>query len=132
MSLNVLRRIRGYLVSSSTVGTYVTDDNIKVGWPKTVDSFPCVLIVQSAGTDYGFLGYKTASAGSKIRREDCSYQIDIFSKNSRLETYQIADAIVKEMISGCCRKVSDMDDYDDELGIYRKVQTYSCNEFHDD
>jgi len=132
MSLDVTRKIRGYLVSSSTVTGYVPARKIKAGWPRTLDEFPCVIISQTSGGDYGYLGYGTADAGSKTRRELVNIQIDIYSKNNRLETMQIADEIVKELISGNCRKQSDNESYNDELGIYRKIQTYSYTQFHND
>ena len=132
MSLDVTRKIRGYLVSSSTVTGYVPARKIKAGWPRTLDEFPCIIISQTGGGDYGYLGYGTAEAGSKIRRESVNIQIDIYSKNNRLETIQIADEVVKELISGNCRKQSDNESYNDELGIYRKIQNYSYTQFHDD
>jgi hypothetical protein len=132
MSLDVTRKIRGYLISSSSVTTYVNSSDIKVGWVKTEDSFPCITINQVTGIDYGYLGYGTSAAGSKMRREEVNLQIDIYSKTSRLETLQIADAVVKVLVSGTCRKVSDNEMYDDDLGIYRKIQTYNRIMFHDD
>jgi len=132
MSFTSITHIRGYLISSSSVTSLVNTNNIKVGWPKSLDSFPCVTITQTGGGDYGYLGYGTSTAGSKIRREESTFQIDIFSQSSRLETIQIADEIVKVLISGTCRKNSDIDMYDDETGLYRKIQTYTITEFHDD
>ena len=132
MSLAVTLYIRGILISSSAVTSLVNASNIKAAWPKTLDSFPCILISQVSGTDYGYLGYGSSPAGSKLRRELSTLQIDIFSKSSRLETIQIGDEVVKVLISGTCRKESDTEMYDDELGIYRKVQTYSRTKFHDD
>jgi hypothetical protein len=132
MSLDITRKLRGYLVSSSTVTAYVPARKIKAGWPRTLDEFPCIIINQAGGSDYGYLGYGTSDAGSKMRRESANIQIDIYSKNSRLETIQIADEVVKELISGNCTKQSDNESYNDELGIYRKIQTYNYLMFHDD
>jgi hypothetical protein len=132
MSEDVTRTVMGYLKSSSTVTDLVGGSDIKVGWVRTDDQFPCITINQVGGVDYGYLGYKTATAGSKIRREEASIQIDIYSKDSRLETLEIGDAVVKELISGGCRKESDNEMYDDELGIYRKNQSYHYTLFHDD
>lgn len=132
MSLDVTRKLRGYLISSSEVTAYVPARKIKAGWPRTLDDFPCIIISQVAGSDYGYLGYGTSTAGSKLRREESSIQIDIYSKNSRLETVQIADEVVKKLISGNCTKQSDNESYNDELGIYRKIQTYTYTCFHND
>ena len=132
MSLVVTKKIRGYLISSDTVTAIVPKSDIKVGWTKITDNFPCIVITQAGGTDQGYLGYKTSPAGSKIRVEESIFQIDIFSKNSRQETLEIADAVVKTLISGGCRKDSDIEMYDDDTKLYRKTQTYFYRKFHDD
>lgn len=132
MSLDITRLIRGYLISSSSVTSLVPASDIKVSWIKIEDNFPCITINQVSGSDYGYLGYSTMPAGSKLRREEVSFQVDIYSKAGRLETIQIADEIVKVLISGTCRKVSDNEMYDDETNLYRKIQTYSRTYFHDD
>jgi len=132
MSLATTKLMRGYLVSSSAVIAKVPSRNIKVGWVKTTDSFPCITINQVTGTDIGFLGYNSSEAGSRMRRESASIQIDIFSQKDRLETIQIADLIVPIMISGGCRKDSDFEDYLDELNVYRKIQTYRIVKDYDD
>ena len=133
MSTTAFRDIRGYLCSTSTITDLVSKSDIKIGWPKTLDSFPCILMTQTGGVDVGYLGYKTSPAGSKFRREETTFQLDIFSRTSRKETYDIADAIVPIMIaSGGCRKISDVDTYDDEKNVYRKLQSYSFLLFHED
>src|SRR4030042_6073888 len=99
MSLDIFRQIKGYLVSSSTVTAYVPTRKIKSGWPRTLDEFPCIILSQATGSDLGYFGYGSADAGSKLRREEASIQVDIYSKNSRFETMQIADEIVKVLIS---------------------------------
>jgi len=132
MSLTALTDIRKYIISSSAITSLVPINKVKVGWTKFKDDFPCIILNQTSGTDYGYLGYGTSTAGSKLRREEFNIQIDIMSKTSRLETIQIADEVVKVLISGTCRKESDNDMYDDELGIYRKTQNYSYTKFHED
>jgi len=133
MSSEAFRDIRGYICSTSTITDLVSKSDIKIGWPKVLDSFPCILMTQTGGVDVGYLGYKVAPAGSKFRREETTFQLDIFSTTSRKETYAIADALVPIMIaSGGCRKISDVDSYDDEKNVYRKLQSYSFLTFHDD
>lgn len=133
MSTTAFRDIRGYLCSTSAITDLVSKSNIKIGWPQELDSFPCILITQTGGMDVGSLGYKTAPAGSKFRREEITFQLDIFSTASRKETYTIADALVPIMIaSGGCRKISDVDSHDDEKNVYRKLQSYTLLMFHDD
>lgn len=132
MSLGALKQVRGYLVSSDAVITKVPSEKIKTGWIRSDDQFPCITIVQVGGTDKGSLVYKTSAAGSKLRTERPRFQIDIYSQKDRLETIQIADEVVKVMISGGCVKDSDAEDYNDELNLYRKIQTYSYWKFHED
>jgi len=132
MSLNFIKQVRGYLISSSYITAIVPSTDIRVGWIKSADSFPCITINQVTGSDVGYLGYNTSTAGSKLRKEETSVQLDIFSQTSRLQTIQIADLIVPLMISGGCRKESDIDDYISEFNTYRKIQTYTCIRHFDD
>jgi len=132
MTLESVRTIRGFLCSSTAVSAYVSKSDIKVGWPKTLESFPSILLTQAGGMEYGLLGYGAAVAGSRVRREECTIQIDIFG-DSRLQTLQIGDAITKVLIlSGSCRKTVDSDLFDDEKNVYRKLQTYSYTKYYDD
>jgi len=132
MSISVNTNFRGYLISSSSVTSLVSSNNIKIGWTVQDDEFPCIIIHQDGGEDVGFLGYNKSSAGSKTRREKVSLQIDIYSQTSQYEVDQIADAIVPIMISGGCRKISDMNLFNDEIDVWRKTQIYEMYQFHDD
>jgi len=132
MSYDVTKDIRGYLISSSDVTSLVDTGNIRVGWSQQADEFPCIIIQQTGGTDVGYIGYNQTAAGSKVRLETVTLQLDIFSQTSRANVLDIADAVVPVMISGGCRKESDMDMYNDDIEVHRKVQTYTLNRFHDD
>ena len=129
MSYTAILNVRNYLISSSAVTSKVGTSSIMAGWPKELDKFPSILLSQSAGTDFGFLGYKEGG----LRREDVSIQVDIFSKETRKEVLDIGDAIVPVIISSMsARKTGDVDMYDNELNVYRKMQTYSFLIEHDD
>lgn len=133
MSTDALRDIRGYLCSSANITDLVGKDKIRVGWQRELDVFPSIILTQVAGSDIGYLGYRTGTIGSRVRREENTVQVDIFSRDSRQNTYQISDQIVPLLIaSGACRKNSDIDMYDDTLGVYRKVLSFSFIKFHDD
>lgn len=133
MSSDALTDIRGFLVSSTAVTALVQKKDIVVGWRKTLDNFPCVIINQIAGNDVGYLGYGASPVGSRNREETYIFSLDIYSRTNRKQTYSIADAIVPLLIvSGSCRKLSDMDMYDDTLNVYRKLQTYTFTKFHID
>jgi hypothetical protein len=132
MSYTVTKNIRDYLVSSSSVTSLVDTGNIRVAWGDLPDSFPCIIIQQVGGSDVGYLGYNTTAAGYKIRREEATLQLDIYSTTSRTEVLNIADAVVPVMISGGCRKTTDIDVYNDSVEAHRKIQTYILSQFHDD
>ena len=132
ISLQAIREIQGYLSSSSAVTGLVPKNSIKVGWPRTMDSFPCIIITQVAGSDTGYLGYNTAIAGSKLRREEPVIGIDIYSRDSMRDVLSIGDKIIPVLISGACRKDSDYDDYIDEVGAYRRLLTFSFNKLRED
>ena len=128
MSFDEASKIRGYLCSSSAVTTYVPKGNIMFAWPKTPDKLPCIIIEQVAGNDIGYLGYKTATAGSRNRKSTVTFQIDTLSATSRKATMNIGDAIIPLlMVSGNYRKDSEIDTYDDGLSAYRKIQTFTKN-----
>jgi hypothetical protein len=131
--LNTATELRGYLCSSVSVTNIVPKGNILYGWPKVIDKLPCIIINQIAGSDYGYLGYKVATKGTRIRRETVTFQVDILSKTSRRELYNVADAVVPLfMVSGNYRKDSEIDTYDDNLSAYRKIQTFTKTIFHND
>ena len=129
MSYQAMLNTRNALIGNTAISSQVPANDIKVGWPRQLESFPCILISQAGGTDNGFLGYQTGG----LRREENVLQIDIFSDASSTETLQIADNIVPVMISSlAASKTGDVNNFDDKLNVYRKVQTYSFTMEHDD
>ena len=120
--------IRSYFCSSQNILAHVPKGNIQFAWPKTPDKLPCIIINQVAGSDVGYLGYKTSTAGTRNRRSTVTFQIDILSATSRKDTIDVGDHITPLlMVSGNYRKDSDIDTYDDGISAYRKIQTYSKN-----
>ena len=132
MSVSVIREIYGWMASSSAITTLVPKSDIHISYPKLTDNFPCISIIQSAGSDYGYLGYGTSAAGSKLRREEPTIQIDVWSKIGFYQTDQAADEITKVMISGTCRKNSDNNDYNNETSLYRKIMSFTYTKFFED
>lgn len=131
MSSVALTNIRGYLASSAAITNIVPKKDISIGHRKTIDNFPCIIINQRGGTDKGFLGY--GLAGSRLRKETILFSLDIYSRTSRKQTYTLSDLIVPIMIaSGSCEKLSDNDNYDDELSVYRKTHLFSYTIIHND
>jgi len=127
-----IRELAGYLRSCSAITDVVSKSEIRFGWPEELNKFPCIILTQVGGSDYGFFGYKSSPAGSRIRREDNIVQVDIISR-TRKQVYTLADLIVPMFIaSGSCRKDSDVDDFNDTKRIYRKIHTYSNIKIWDD
>ena len=126
MSRNTANELRGIICSSTAVLSKIPKGNILFGWPKTEFKFPCIIINQVAGSDMGYLGYKSATKGTRIRKETVTFQIDILSRTSRQDLYDVADAVVPLfMVSGNYRKDSEIDTYDDNLSAFRKIQTFT-------
>ncbi|MBE3094089.1 MAG: hypothetical protein IMZ52_03590 [Actinobacteria bacterium] len=133
MSSSIANEIRGFLCSSTSVLSKVPKGNILFGWPKLVEKFPCIIINQVAGSDMGYLGYKSATKGTRIRKETVTFQVDILSRTSRQDLYSVADAVVPLfMVSGNYRKDSEIDTYDDNLSAFRKIQTFTKSHLIDD
>lgn len=132
MSASVITDFRGYFISSSALTTLVPVKDIRIGWSTEKDTFPCVILQQSDGSDIGLLGYNQSPAGTKVRKEIVTLQIDVYSRSNMKNVYDIFDVIVPIMISGSCRKNSDLDMFQEELGIFRKTQTYTLSKIFDD
>lgn len=131
MSTDAMTNIRNYLVGSSAVTSLVPAKDITTGWKKTLDVFPCIIISQISGIDKGYLGY--GLAGHRTREEKFVFSLNIFSRNSRKQTYDIADVLVPLLIvSGSCKKTNDIDMYEDALSVYRKMQVYEYTLIHSD
>jgi len=124
MTVDTLSTIRNYLCSTSAVTTLVPITDIRVGYQTELVNFPSLAIYQIGGTDVGYMGYNRSTSGNRLRLETSNINVDIISRTSMYHTYQIADAIVPVMISGGCRKMQDVDLYDTEMEVYRKVLTF--------
>jgi len=81
------------LTQKAALVALVPSSNIRIGYMKEINDFPCITISQTGGSSYGYLGYRTSAAGSKQRREDRTMQIDIYSRSGLLNLQQIADEV---------------------------------------
>jgi len=127
MSLEADIELRNLLISDDELTSKVKPENIIVGWTKAPTEYPCIVIVQTGGEDIGMLGYGTAAEGSKPWRERITWQINIYSTNSRKETLEIADRIREILFAsdGVYWKTSDVDTYEANLHAYRKIITWT-------
>lgn len=117
---------RALLTQRSSLTSMVPTDKIRIGFERQPDAFPLITISQKGGTTYGYTGYKTSPAGSKQRRDDRTFQVDIYSRDGVLDLQQIADEVDEALMSGSgFRKVNDNDTYEDGVHAHRKVQTWT-------
>ena len=131
MSINVATTLRGYLISSA-VSSQVPAKDILVGYDKDITNFPTIVLYSVGGMDVGYLGYNKATTGSSNRLETTRIAVDIMSRTSLYNCYQIADAVVPVMISGGCRKTNDVEEYNEDLNVYRKILTFKRDTIHKD
>ena len=132
MSYSTLLDLRNSLVGNSSLTALVPSSDIQVGWKRELANFPCIIISQAAGTDNGYLGYSTSSSGNKVAKENVSYQIDIYSRNSIKEILDIEDVLRKILLNNGYRKTSDNDAYNSDYQAYRKITIWSSIAFHND
>jgi len=132
MSTDNTLLVYGWLASSSAITSLVSQSNIRMAYPKIEDDYPCISIIQTAGSEVGRFGYGTASAGTKMRETNPTYQIDIWSKQGFYQVDQIGDEVSKVMISGACRKISDNHDYYTDPSLYRKIMSFMFVRYFDD
>ena len=126
MSEFIYSSVRALLTSSSDVTNLVPASSITPGFSQIHDSYPCITITVVGGADIGYMGYGTSPAGSKIRRNNTSVQIDIYTRHSLLSSQSIGDAITKTLMNGTgFRKAGEVDVYEDELKAHRKIQTWN-------
>jgi len=117
---------RKLLTDRTDLTTLVPANSIKMGFMLEPDVYPCVTITKTGGTSWGYLGYGSSPAGSKMRRANYTFQIDIYSRSGLLHLEKISDQVILALMSGnSYRLVSDTDWYEDGISAYRKIQTWT-------
>jgi len=133
VTYEALKSARDLLINNSDITNIVPSTNIQVGWQHEIKNFPSIILYQTGGSEFGYLGYNTAPSGQKIRRELMNLKVDIISNTSRYQTLQVSDLVTKTMISGLgARKISDYDDFSDSIKAYLKSLTFMYTVFHED
>jgi len=95
--------------------------DITVGWNHEDISYPSVNIIQAGGSAVGRFGYKSDNEVNEI----ATFQIDIYSRTSLMQTYQILDLLRPIMISSGYEKTADSDAFEDEVDAHRKITRWS-------
>jgi len=126
MSYAAYSSARRLLINYTPLTAKVAVSNVRVGFAIIPDDYPCISLTQVGGSALKNLGYKTSPDGSRIRRDDRIFQIDIYSRSGVQDLEQIADEVDKALLSGSTfEKLSDNDRYEDSLHANRKIQTWT-------
>jgi hypothetical protein len=134
---NAYSSMRKILINDGRVTDLVDTGNIKVGFTRKSDDFPCISIHRVGGNTVGKLGYGTSDAGSKDRTENRLFQVDILCRTSIEDLELIDDAVIKALCSGVTTgkwmsMQSNPSFYDYSYDAQRVAQTWSYGEFVQD
>jgi len=125
-SYSSMRRI---LINDYHVSTAIPVANIRVGYKRNIDVFPCITIHRIGGDSYGRLGYQTTTGDSRDRMESDLIQVDIFHDDSIEDLELLDDKVIVAVMSGSkvdegYRLMSNPSTYDDSYECYRTTQTW--------
>lgn len=123
MSYTLIKELYDSLYTDTSLTGLVSSGNIKIGWQNTIASYPCISIIRIGGNATGRLGFNTNISGQI--KENFGVQIDIYSRNSLKENYDICDLIKTNLISIGYGKLSDSDEWDDTLSAHRKITRWN-------
>jgi hypothetical protein len=137
MSYSAYSSMRHLLIQDSKISSQVGVSNIRVGFGNLSDSYPCITLSQAGGESYGYLGWGTSPHGSKLSRDNNSFQVDVYSRDSIQELEQICDNIKPALLSGNIsgnglRKINDNYMWEDSLHAHRKILTWTFSEEKND
>lgn len=130
-SYDQIKALRDLLINDATVISYVNANDITVGWVREVVDFPSIIITNAGGISRGYIGNKNTSSGNRVATETLVIQIDIVSRTSVKNTYDIADAISDVLLANGYSKSSDNDFYVDDFEAYRKVMIWNITRGYD-
>ena len=118
--------MRHQLISDTPLTSLVSTSNIRVGFGNITGNYPMITISQIGGSTHGLTGYKTSPAGSKTRRDDRMFQVDIYSRDSVESLELIASAVDVALMSGNgYRRTNDNGIYEEGIKAHRKIQTWT-------
>lgn len=134
MTRTILKAIRDALLANAGLVAALGGNYVHTAEIMQTKQFPSVTLRLVGEGSKKRVGYFTI----KKRDNTPIIQIDVWSKDSRLDTYNIADIIdeiaVSDSISStrCWLKVSDSDMYEEDTQIYHKPLRYSFEYTIDD
>jgi len=122
MSYQHLKSLYDTITTTPNITAHVSASNVKLGWQNEIQGYPCITIIQIGGNAVGRLGYLVASGQIA---EDFGVQIDIYSRQSLKQNYDILTQLTKTMISSGYQKLTDTDIWDDKLSANRKMTRWN-------
>lgn len=129
MSYNSMKDLYDSLYSDTNLNSKCPSGNIRVGWRRDEEEFPSISLIQQGGNEVGLLGYSKASGNVA---ELFGVQINIYSRETTLETYDIYEKLRPIMISEGYEKTADADDWDDNLSAYVKITRWNLNNYYEE
>jgi hypothetical protein len=127
MSYRFIKSLYDSITGDTNITQYVNKGDIKVGWQTNLTSFPCITIIGLGGNAVGTLGYNHPSGNIN---ENYGVQIEIYSRKSLKENYDICDKIMLNMFSNGYEKLSDVDDYEDNLKSHLKITRWKKEDIY--
>jgi len=123
MSYQLLKDLYDNIIGNTNISAMVAPTNVKVGWQNEIAAYPCITIMQAGGNSVGMLGFNRTVSGQI--KENFGVQLDIYSRTSIKENYDILEVLINTMISSGYEKLSDVDFWDDDLNANRKMTRWN-------
>ena len=127
MLASVFASLRNTLKNDATMKTLLGGEYVYVGHVSQTNQIPSVTIIENTETCKKRTGYNA----NKYRDNESVVQIDVWSKESRLEAVNIANRIDTILVTDSVtdtfgwQKVGDGDMFESDTRIYHKALRYS-------
>jgi hypothetical protein len=122
------------LKADTTITSYVTASNIKLGYDTSTIDYPMIAIVPPVDNSVGRFGSKVASAGNRASDVNGTFQVEIYcdlpnggARKCGLISDAIKSCLLTTSVSGCkaFRKTSGPFYMDDETHVWRMVERWN-------
>ena len=127
MAYQMLKDLYDSIIGNPNITALVSADDVKVGWQNEFASYPSITLMQVGGNAVGRLGFNSPSGQVD---ENFGVQLDIYSQKSLKENYDILEQLCNTMISSGYEKLSDYDEWDNELSAHRKITRWNRRDIY--